>query len=234
MFYTKENLLGNPAVISVGEFSYGAPLVLHYGEAASLVIGKFCSFADDVKIFTGGNHRSDWVTTYPFAALKKRWPEANHIVGDPCSKGKVTIGNDVWIGYGATIMSGVSIGDGAVIGANSVVAKDVPAYAVAVGNPARVVKMRFSSSDIDKLIELKWWDWPLGDIKSAMEYLCSSNVKGLLEYALVKVLPDNAPLSEPSGNIKVFDRYALDHVFSSRFVKRLLYIRRTLFNKHFI
>ena len=120
----------------IGRGTYGVlPNVLDRDNGTTLRIGAFCSIAAEVQIFLGGTTGSIWATTFPFNNF---WPEARDIKGHPASRGDVTIGNDVWIGRGVMIMSGVTIGDGAVIGARAVVARDVPPYAIAVGNPARV------------------------------------------------------------------------------------------------
>jgi len=105
-----------PLGYQAGDFTYGVPAVWRWGEPATLIIGKFCSLSTEIVIFLGGNHRPDFVTTYPFSSVAN-WPEAAMIEGHPATKGDVRIGNDVWIGMGAWIMSGVTIGDGAVIGA---------------------------------------------------------------------------------------------------------------------
>lgn len=162
----------------VGRDSYGSPRIFSWGERSTLKVGKFCSIAEEVKIFLGGNHRSDWVTTFPFSAL---WPSATHITGHPTTRGDVVIGHDVWIGYGATILSGVTIGNGAVIGAFSVVAKDVPPYSVVVGNPAKVVKKRFTEDKIAILQELRWWDWENEKLIYAIESLLCYDVYKLME-----------------------------------------------------
>ncbi|WP_353855570.1 CatB-related O-acetyltransferase [Bacillus sp. Bos-x628] len=160
----------------IGDFSYAGPdfQVLSWGEGATLKIGKFCSIANEVKIFLGGEHRTDWVTTYPFNQIFK---EAAHIRGHPKSKGDVQIGHDVWIGYGATIMSGVSIGNGAVIGANSVITKDVPPYAIVAGNPQQLMKYRFSHDKIEKLQTLKWWDLEFSSLQSIFHLLQSNDIE---------------------------------------------------------
>ena len=150
--FTKNLLNGKQFII--GDFTYGKPRVHHWGENATLQIGKFCSIAENVNIYLGGNHRIDWITTYPFSALTQYFPMAKGIVGHPTTKGNVVIGNDVWIGNGATIMSGVTIGDGAVIGTMAVVAKDVKPYEIVVGNPARLIKKRFNDETIAKLLIL--------------------------------------------------------------------------------
>ena len=121
----------------------------------------------------GREHRKDWVTTYPFPAFPDVWPEAKDIPGVEISKGDVIIGNDVWICYGATILSGVKIGHGAVIGARAVVTKDVEPYAVVAGNPAREIKKRFTPKQIQKLLDIAWWDWPEEKIRENIKMLCN-------------------------------------------------------------
>jgi acetyltransferase-like isoleucine patch superfamily enzyme len=106
------------------------------------------------------NHRVDWISTYPFPAFTDKFPEAKGIEQFVTTKGDVTIGNDVWIGQHVTILSGVTIGDGAVIGAHSVVGKSIPPYAIAVGNPARVIRYRFDEKTIEMLLKIQWWNWP--------------------------------------------------------------------------
>lgn len=160
----------------IGEYTYGYPKVLEWGEGAKLTIGKFCSIAENVTIFLGGNHRIDWITTYPFPSLLEYFPAAHDIIGHPCTKGDIIIHNDVWIGTGVVIMSGVTIGSGAVIAAYSVVTKDVLSYEVVGGNPAKHLKFRFEPNKIEKLLDLKWWDWPIEKIKSSTEYLCSNQI----------------------------------------------------------
>src|SRR5208282_2533764 len=181
MFYTKDFLKNWGDTVSVGEHTYGNPEILHWGEPARLTIGKFCSIGRQVVILLGGNHRSDWITTYPFPdpILSTKWPGASEIRGHPATKGDVYVGNDVWIGYGATILSGTRIGDGAVIGARAVVSNDVPPYTIVVGNPAKPVKKRFSDPQIADLLRIKWWDWPTEKIRLNLGLLCSSDVEAL-------------------------------------------------------
>lgn len=163
----------------IGQGSYGADdLRIHsWGEGATLSIGAYCSIAERVQIFLGGEHRTDWVTTYPFSFL---WPSAKAIPGHPRTKGDVVIGNDVWIATGAIILSGVTIGDGAVIGAGSVVAKDVPPYAIVAGNPARLVKERFDQDTVKRLRATKWWEWEKERIEKALPLLLSRQVERFL------------------------------------------------------
>lgn len=162
----------------IGKGTYGNPHLYDWGEGAVLQIGAYCSFAGGVKIFLGGEHRVDWITTYPFSGL---WDSAKKIEGHPSTKGDIVIGNDVWIGTDAVIMSGVSIGDGAVIGARAVVTKDVPPYAVAVGNPASSVKKRFSEEQIKALLQIKWWDWEESRIEKALPMILNNDIETFLE-----------------------------------------------------
>jgi acetyltransferase-like isoleucine patch superfamily enzyme len=138
---------------------------------SKLTVGKFTSFGSNVVILLGQEHKYWWNTTYPF---DRNFPQYKHDNVDSCySRGNVTIGNDVWIGEGVIILSGANIGDGAVIGAGSVVTKDVPAYAVVVGNPARILKYRFDNDKIGRMLRLKWWNWPLEKIDQNMDWLLS-------------------------------------------------------------
>ena len=153
--------------------------VRDWGEGADVKVGSFCSIADNVTIFIGGNHRTDWVTTYPFGHIHKDVFNHNG-KGHPATKGDVVIGNDVWIGSGSTILSGVTIGDGAVIAANSVVVKDIPAYAIAAGNPAIALKLRFTRSQIERLLENPWWELPDSRINDLIPLLCSNDIEALI------------------------------------------------------
>jgi len=154
--YKAFNSWGNLALgYEVGEYTYGVPTVIF--PHGKLKIGKFCSIAWNVTIFLGGNHRSDWIASYPFPTSFDRFPSARGIEDFLQTRGDVTIGNDVWIGINAIILSGVTIGDGAVIGAGSVVTGDVEPYAIVSGNPARLIRKRFSDEEIEKLLEIRWW-----------------------------------------------------------------------------
>ncbi len=175
IIYTKD-LLGDR--YAIGDYTYGKPRVVSWGEGTSLRIGKYCSISTHVIIFLGSEHRTDWVSTYPFPYL---WKEASSTKGHPFSKGDVIIGNDVYIGYNVTILSGVAIGDGAAIGACSVVTKDVPPYAVVAGNPARVLRYRFDEEAIEKLLKIKWWNWPDEKVKENIHLICSDSVDAFIK-----------------------------------------------------
>lgn len=166
----------------IGRHSYGHLKVRQWGNDATLRIGAFCSFADGVQVFLGGNHRTEWVTTFPFPQL---WDNLPCLCGEATEKtrGDVTIGNDVWIGSGALIMSGVHVGDGAVIGARAVVTRDVPPYAIAVGVPARMVKKRFDDATIERLCAVSWWQWDDLKIRRYMPLLLSGETEAFLRSA---------------------------------------------------
>jgi acetyltransferase-like isoleucine patch superfamily enzyme len=179
-FFSKEYTHSNN--IFFGDFTYGNPDVLQWDEGTKLNVGKFCSIAGNVKIFLGGNHRSDWISTYPFNSLSKFFPDSVNIKGHPFSKGDVIIGNDVWLADSCVILSGVTIGDGAIVGANSVVSKNIEPYQIYAGNPAKLIKNRFDENDITMLLEMKWWNWEIEHVKSVGNLLCSNNITELYEY----------------------------------------------------
>ena len=178
--------------MTVGEYTYGQEnITVHdFGEGAKLIIGKFCSIAADVNVFLGGNHRTDRITTYPFGHIHQAIFDNFNGEGHPATKGDVVIGNDVWIGRGAKILSGVTIGDGAVIAAYAIVTKNIPPFCMVAGNPAIIKSQRFYSetnqSEFNSLCEIKWWNWPIEKINEELPLLCSGNVKGFVEKHRVK------------------------------------------------
>ncbi|MDG2090444.1 MAG: CatB-related O-acetyltransferase [Gammaproteobacteria bacterium] len=165
----------------VGAGTYGEPTVLHWGEAATLKVGSYCSIADGVKIYLGGNHRTDWITTYPFPIFRE---SAKAIIGHPATKGDVIIGHDVWIGDDAKILSGVSIGNGAVIGSSAVVSSNVVPYSIVAGNPAKNIKMRFTDEEISILQALCWWSWDEAKLNSAMPSLLQGDVAAIQSFSI--------------------------------------------------
>lgn len=148
-----------------------------------LIIGKFCSIASGAKFIMGSaNHRMSSVTTYPFNIFGGLWKEhtPEHLEQLPF-KGDIVIGNDVWIGRESVIMPGVKIGDGSIIGAYSIVTKDVPPYNIVGGNPAKFIKKRFSDELIEILLQLKWWDFEAEKLVEFLPLLCEPDLRKVLE-----------------------------------------------------
>lgn len=144
-----------------------------------LIIGKFCMIASDVIfIMNGANHLSEAISTYPFAIFGEDWSEAMAGKKYP-TKGNTIIGNDVWIGYGATIMPGIHIGDGAIIATKSVVTKNVAPYSIVGGNPAKEIRKRFSEEEIKELLDIRWWDWSIEKITENVQNLTSNRIDKL-------------------------------------------------------
>lgn len=141
-----------------------------------LRIGKFCSIASGVEfIMNGGNHLTEAVSAYPFAIFGQGWEHAMDGRQYP-HRGDTVVGNDVWIGYKAVIMPGVTIGDGAIVAACSVVTRDVPPYTIVGGNPARELRRRFSDAEIETLLEMQWWNWPIERITENVQWLTGPQV----------------------------------------------------------
>lgn len=161
--------------LTMGRHTYGRPQIHVYtGDTAVVRIGAFCSIAADVEIFVGGNHLMSWVSTFPLRA-QLGLPGA-YEDGHPATRGDVAIGHDVWLARGAKILSGVTIGHGAVVGAYTVVARDVPPYGIAVGNPMTVVRKRFSDDQIEALLSIAWWDWPEDRVRKAAPELNGGSI----------------------------------------------------------
>ena len=147
----------------IGEYTYGFPKIFTFNDSGKFKIGKFCSFAPNVTIIVGGHHSLRKITTYPIDKLifGRKEPEDEDYI-----KHDLIIGNDVWVGYGSTILSDLTIGDGAIIGAMSVITKDVAPYSIVAGNPAREIRKRFSDETIKKLLEYQWWNKGIEHIKN--------------------------------------------------------------------
>ena len=143
-----------------------------------LVIGKFCAIAAETRFLMTGDHKLDAISTYPFPIFDQGWEHAYDAFGLP-SKGDIIVGNDVWFGYDSLIKNSVNIGHGAIVAAKAVVVKDVPAYAVVAGNPAKVIKMRFDDPTIERLMQIAWWDWDIRKITKYLPLICSLDVDRL-------------------------------------------------------
>jgi acetyltransferase-like isoleucine patch superfamily enzyme len=163
----------------IGDWTYGNfQIARAYDPAISkLKIGKFCSLGAGIQMVYYGSHQLYDITTYPFNMLHGQgWPPVH---GSLVNGQNIYIGNDVYIGNHATIMQGAYIEDGAVIGAYSIIKGHVKAYNIVVGNPGHVKKKRFEDEQIKKLLEMKWWDWPIETIKSNLQMISSPNIEAL-------------------------------------------------------
>ena len=159
-------------------------MLYHYPiNGDSLEIGKFCSIACGAKfIFTSANHALESLSTYPFPLFFEEWDTSVSEVATAWDrKGDIVVGSDVWIGYEAVILSGVRIGDGAIIGARAVVTKDVEPYAIVGGVPARPIRMRYDQETIRALESLRWWDLPAPQVKQLLPLIKRGDVKALIE-----------------------------------------------------
>ena len=184
-----KNVVKNPNII-IGDYTYyddfervenfEKNVKYHFDFTGDkLIIGKFCMIASDVTfIMNGANHLTNAITPYPFAIFGEGWKNAMEGKKYP-NKGDISIGNDVWIGYNATIMAGVKIGDGAIIATNATVTKDVEPYAIVGGNPAKLIKKRFSADQIKKLLTIQWWNWDIDKITRNLHLLTDHRIEEL-------------------------------------------------------
>ena len=184
-----KNIIKNPNII-VGDYTYyddfedvhnfEKNVKYHFDFTGDqLIIGKFCMIASDAKfIMNGANHLSNAISTYPFSIFGNGWENAMEGKAYP-NKGNIEIGNDVWIGYNATIMAGVKIGDGAIIATNATVVSDVKPYTIVGGNPAKEIKKRFSPEIIERLLKLQWWNWDIEKITKNVQNLTDLDIDKL-------------------------------------------------------
>jgi virginiamycin A acetyltransferase len=186
-----KNVVKNPNIV-VGDFTFYSDwngpesfeknnVLYHYPiNHDKLIIGKFCSIACGAKfIMNSANHTLSSLSTYPFPVMGCEWDETMPVAEAWDNKGDIVVGNDVWIGYDAVILSGVKIGDGAIIGTRAVVTKDVPPYTIVGGIPAKPIKKRFDDETINVLLKIRWWDWPVEKIQSNMKIIRSGDIEAL-------------------------------------------------------
>ncbi|MDY7579969.1 Vat family streptogramin A O-acetyltransferase [Herbaspirillum sp. RTI4] len=185
-----KNTISNPNII-IGDYTYyddpedaenfERNVLYHFPFIGdTLVIGKFCALAKGVKfIMNGANHKFTGISTYPFQIFGNGWETVTPSPGELPYKGDTVIGNDVWIGYEALIMPGVSIGNGAIVSSRSVVTADVPAYTIVGGNPARLIKTRFAPEVVVMLEAIAWWNWPVDVITRHLALIVAGDVEAL-------------------------------------------------------
>jgi virginiamycin A acetyltransferase len=189
-----KNTVTHPQII-VGDYTYyddpedsenfERNVLYHYSFSKDkLIIGKFCALARNLKfIMNGANHQMSGFSTYPFYIFGNGWEKVTPQDCELPFKGDTLVGNDVWIGYESIIMPGVTIGDGAIIAAKSVVVNDVPPYSIVGGNPAKIIKQRFTAETIKTLQEIAWWNWDINKISANLEYITSADLDTLLTIA---------------------------------------------------
>jgi len=164
---------------TVGVGTYGIPEVIEFGDDTILRIGSYTSIAEGVRILLGGEHRTDWITTYPFPAMIRGVEDIKDYAP---SKGDVVIGSDCWICADAMILSGVTIGHGAIVAAGAIVTRDVAPFSVVGGNPCKFIRWRFEEDVREELLQAAWWDWPMEEVKTVARTLCSSDMSAFLSY----------------------------------------------------
>jgi len=168
------------SLISAGRFTYfdRAPEVLAWSGEARVMLGQWCSVARGVRFLLSADHRTEWVTTYP---PPREWVTPEVFGRHPRTKGDILVGNDVWISAYASLFSGITVGDGAVVAGGAVVVKDVPPYAIVAGNPARVIKRRFSECQVAELLAIRWWDWPVEKVQANANLIWSDDLTRFIE-----------------------------------------------------
>lgn len=157
--------------------------IISWSDKYHIHLGKYNSIGRDCNFFLHANHRVDWITTSSqlWGPVTQQVADMHMDMGHPSCKGDIIVENDVWIGAKSTIMSGVKISNGAVVGACSVVTKDVPPFAIVAGNPAKIVKYRFTEKQIESLLKISWWDWTEDRIKQEATLLWSNDINKFID-----------------------------------------------------
>lgn len=175
--------------VTYGPWSYGTPILHTFmHDSTCLKVGNYSSIGSTIML--GGEHANDRVTTYPHRIWFSM--EGAGEDGFPVPTGDTIIGSDVWACYGSMLLSGVHVGDGAIVAGGAMVVKDVPPYAIVGGNPAKLIRYRFDEEQIAALLEIRWWDWPDDEVRAAVPLLAGADVDAFIEYAQ-KRFPDGAP-----------------------------------------
>ena len=186
-----KNTVTNPKII-IGDYTYyddpedsenfERNVLYHYAFSEDkLIIGKFCALARGVKfIMNDANHKISGFSTYPFYIFGNGWEKVTPQDSELSFKGDTIVGNDVWIGYDSVIMPGVKIGDGAIVAAKSIVVNNVPPYTIVGGNPAKIIRQRFTDEIINTLLEIAWWNWDIKKISANLEKIVAADIDSLL------------------------------------------------------
>lgn len=177
-------------LVEVGEFTYyddpvepeafGVKNVLYHYGPEMLRIGRYCALGTGTTfVMNGANHRMDGPSTFPFPIMGGPWAEHFDLITGLPGRGDTVVGNDVWFGYGATVMPGIRIGHGAIVASGAMVVDDVPDYAIVGGNPAKVIRKRFSDEEIARLLGVAWWDWPPEKVTRNVRTIMAGNIADL-------------------------------------------------------
>jgi acetyltransferase-like isoleucine patch superfamily enzyme len=180
--YAQQRRLMKAGRMTVGPHSYGIPIIKTYThDTTRLIVGSYSALSETSIVMLGGEHAVDRITTYPLR-LRLKLPGAGED-GIPVKTGDTVIGSDVWLTQRTFVRSGVTIGDGAIIGAGAVLIKDVPPYAIVGGNPGRVIRYRFTPEQVEALLEIRWWDWPDELVIQATPLLCGTDIDAFIAWA---------------------------------------------------
>jgi hypothetical protein len=177
--------------MTIGRHTYGVPIIKTYDLSNTrLVVGSYSALSEEAIGMLGGEHAVDRVTTYPLR-MRLKLPGAGED-GIPVPTGDTVIGSDVWLTMRTFVRSGVTIGDGAIVAAGAVVNKDVPPYAIVGGNPAKVIRYRFTPEQIEALLEIRWWDWPDELVVEATPLLCGTDIDAFIAWARERTRTDDS------------------------------------------
>lgn len=178
-------MIENIHLLGVGQGTYFDRNIniISWSDEYRIIVGKYCSIGRDCNFFLHANHRPDWITTSSqlWGPVTPDVADMHMRMGHPTCKGDIIVENDVWIGAKSTIMSGIKIGNGAIVGATATVTKDVPPFAIVVGNPAKIVKYRFTEKQREALLKIAWWDWTEDRIKTEAMDLWSERINDFID-----------------------------------------------------
>lgn len=180
--HTFHHIDNGQTVFVDGVETHGVPIIHQYDNNCRLHVGRYCSIAANCQIILGGNHHTKWISTYGFYQEPDKFSAFSDLSEDnSVYHGNITIGNDVWIGRNVLILPGCNIGNGAIIGAGAVVAGNIPPYSIAIGNPCKVVRSRFTERQIKQLEDIAWWNWPYEKINENLHLICSEDIESFIK-----------------------------------------------------